>query len=78
MLLDIKIGDKMELDSAISKKVEDLFKSELEDEKFELNYVIVDDSVTFSSLYLRGKNFQMMLLKKFQAFSTAALKESIL
>ena len=55
MLLDIEIGDKMELDSAISKKVEDVFKSELEDEKFELNYVIVDDSVTFFFPISEGK-----------------------
>lgn len=54
----------VELDDNIKEKLVKVFKEELNDDDFELNYVITDDIITFSFGISEGKELSLDGLEK--------------
>ena len=53
-----------ELENNIIEKLEKVFKEELEDSEFELNYLIVDDIITFFFPISEGKELSDEAIEK--------------
>ena len=67
-----------ELESNVIDKLEDLFKSELEKDDFELNYLIVDDIVTFFFPISDGKLISDDVIEKVSSILDGSFEGSSL